>query len=148
MNIQKIVTVIALTTGLGIFNISAVSADPRKQQVVTQYESHHHQNKKKHYKNRYNRNAQYNDYDRYRPARKIRHERNKRIVSFKIEHRYQHKNGIPHRNTLGAAHPHKSWRKQHKRWNYAALNRKYERRTSYRTQPHSNQYSFISRYWH
>ncbi len=64
-----------------------------------------------------------------------------------LEHRYLHKNGIPHRNTLGAAHPHKNWRKQHQLWDYARYNNrgyqnKFQVRLSRNTEHHNNRYIY------
>ncbi len=137
MNIQKIITLVTLSAGLAVAGISAVQANDRVArynyngdqrhyvQDIRQLRTERHERRDK----RRARKARHDTND-YRRAERREHRREQKrerrhnyaqnaYVNRALAHKYKHKNGIPHRHAASFSVPHKSWRKQHKRWDYA-----------------------------
>ncbi len=182
MNIQKIATVIAITTSLGLMSLTPAQANDR-QSRYSNYGSERHDiqnnrraNKSLRHEIRENRRANKAIRHEIRDNRKankiirhqareerhynaqVEHRRDKRrvrqhdnyragYINNPLEHRYKHKRGIPHRHAAGVAVPHKSWRKQHQRWDYARFDgRGYQNNLQVRfiasNEPHDNRYNY------
>lgn len=156
MNTQRIISILALTASLSLVGASPAQAherDTRHTNHVKKHdatESHQHRkqsqnNQRRHNKPRYDRHSR-----QYNRKEQRRHQR---VTKSPRVHRHQHKRGILHRHPIHYAHPHKSWRRHHARWDHQNNRRHvhndashgyYQRRSDYKNY---NRYNYRSRYY-